>query len=187
MTTPPIGPLPRTPPRAGDMRRFLAAGLDCYLCLLTVGLLARSHAHAATGPQLAGLILGPALAFSFLNQVVLTALVGAGAGKLIMGIRVIGLPDAGRPGLGRLTRRWLHGMARLPLQPCYWLRPLLSGFSGTGEGPRPAGSTPPGRPRADPSADLSGLRQVRRSDLAAYRSACETLYGTAGAGQRQRR
>lgn len=59
------------------MRRYLAVGLDCYLCLVTVGLLARPYVDTAEVTEAAGLLLGPALAFSFLNHVVLTALTGA--------------------------------------------------------------------------------------------------------------
>ncbi|WP_392672226.1 RDD family protein [Streptomyces sp. LN785] len=167
---------PRTPPRAGELRRSLAAGLDCYLSLLTGGLVARPHIETAGGPEAAGLLLGPALAFSFLNQVMLTALVGAGAGKLIMDIRVVSLPGAGRPGPGTLTRRWLYGLGRVPLQPWYWLHPYRSG---TDVGRHPAGGGTSGCPHADRFADPSGVRQVRRGDLAAYR--------TSGAGQQRRR
>ncbi|SCE15313.1 RDD family protein, partial [Streptomyces sp. DvalAA-19] len=44
---------------------------------------------------------------SFANQVLLTMAVRASAGKLIMGVRVIRLPDAGRPEFRRLVLRWL--------------------------------------------------------------------------------
>ncbi|WP_308434226.1 RDD family protein [Streptomyces gelaticus] len=167
----------RVPPRAGDMRRYLAVGLDCYLCLLTAGLVARPHVDTARVTEAVGLLLGPTLAFSFLNQVALTALTGAGLGKLIMGIRVVRLPDAGRPGPWLLLRRWLYGLCRLPLQPWYGLRSLLPDpgtpprttlwSSGSREN---GGSRGNGRPHTDPL----GLRQVRHSDLAAHRAATAT-------------
>ncbi|WP_406496881.1 RDD family protein [Streptomyces sp. NBC_00846] len=152
---------PRVPPRAGDMRRYLAVALDCYLCLVTSGLLARPYVDTATVPEAAGLLIGPALAFSFLNQVVLTAVVGGGAGKLIMGIRVIGLPDAGRPGPRQLVRRWLYGLCRVPLQPWYVLRSYLAG----------PGALPLSTFWTSGHTDPVGLRQVRHSDLAAHRNA----------------
>ncbi|MFD8689857.1 RDD family protein [Streptomyces sp. NPDC059651] len=158
-------PAPGAPPRAGEMRRYLAVGLDCYLCLVTGGLLVRSYAGPATVPQVVGLLIGPVLAFSFLNQVVLTAVVGAGAGKLIMGIRVVSLPDAGRPGPGRLVRRWLYGLCWLPLQPWYGLRARPGAGEAGGPGPRTACE------EGVASTDPVGLRQVRRSDLAAHRRA----------------
>ncbi|MFB6717253.1 MULTISPECIES: RDD family protein [unclassified Streptomyces] len=152
---------PRVPPRVGDTRRYLAIGLDGYLCLVTGGLLARPYVVTAGIAEAVGLLLGPTLAFSFLNHVVLTALAGGGAGKLIMGIRVIGLPDAGRPGPGRLLRRWLYGLGRLPLQPWYALRAFL-----TGPGPLPLSAL-----WSSGHTDPTGLRQVRRSDLVAHRNA----------------
>ncbi|MDV9199383.1 MULTISPECIES: RDD family protein [unclassified Streptomyces] len=155
----------RVPPRAGDMRRYLAVGLDCYLCLVTVGLLARPYVDTAGVTEAAGLLLGPALAFSFLNHVVLTALTGAGAGKLIMGIRVVRLPDAGRPGPWLLLLRWLYGLGWLPLQPWYGLRTLLSG-----PGALPRTSLWNGG-NGELHADPLGLRLVRHSDLTAHRTA----------------
>ncbi|WP_323178011.1 RDD family protein [Streptomyces sp. NBC_00338] len=157
---------PRTPPRAGEMRRYLAVGLDCYLCLVVSGLLVRPHVDSATVPQVAGLLVGPVLVLSFLNQVVLTALVGAGAGKLIMGIRVVSLPDVGRPGPGRLVRRWLYGLCWLPLQPWYGVRAHLARSGGEG-GPGHRAGHEENVAHPDPA----GLRQVRRSDLAAHRRA----------------
>ncbi|MFE5092889.1 RDD family protein [Streptomyces sp. NPDC056638] len=143
------------------MRRYLAVGLDCYLCLVTGGLLARPHVHTTGIPETVGLMLGPTLAFSFLNQVVLTAIAGGGAGKLIMGIRVIGLPGAGRPGPCRLVRRWLYGLCRLPLQPWYALRSYLAG----------PGVLPLSAFWSSGNDDPVGLRQVRHSDLIAHRHA----------------
>ncbi|WP_327372084.1 RDD family protein [Streptomyces sp. NBC_01217] len=143
------------------MRRYLAVGLDCYLCLVGGGLLARPHVDAAGVPAAVGLLLGPTLAFSFLNQVVLTAVAGAGAGKLIMGIRVVRLPDAGRPGPGQLMRRWLYGLCRLPLQPWYALRSYLTG----------PGALPLSAFWSSGNDDPMGLRQVRHSDLTTHRNA----------------
>ncbi|MFF8618991.1 RDD family protein [Streptomyces sp. NPDC015350] len=164
----PVGP--RLPPRAGDTRRHLAVGLDCYFCLVTAGLLARPYVDASTTvTEVLGLLAGPALAFSFLNQVVLTAVTGAGLGKLIMGIRVIRLPDAGRPGLWRLVRRWLHGLSLLPLQPWYGLRSFLAGPAPGPDAPHPVAL--PNGCTGEPYTDPSGLRQVRRRDLAAHRDA----------------
>lgn len=156
-------PAPGTPPRAGETRRYLAVGLDCYLCLVTAGLLVRPYAESAAVPEVAGLLIGPVLVLSFLNHVVLTAVVGAGAGKLIMGIRVVSLPDVGRPGPWQLVRRWLYGLCWLPLQPWYGLRARL---------PASGGADGPGR-RAEGAAygDPVGLRQVLRTDLAAHRRA----------------
>ncbi|MEU1470778.1 RDD family protein [Streptomyces sp. NPDC005761] len=152
-------PAPGTPPRAGEMRRYLAVGLDCYLCLVAGGLLVRPYADSAAVPKVVGLLIGPVLALSFLNQVVLTAVFGAGAGKLIMGIRVVSLPGTGRPGPGQLVRRWLYGLCWLPLQPWYGLRARLAA---DGPGARAGGAA---------SSDPAGLRQVRRTDLAAHRRA----------------
>ncbi|MFF1926366.1 RDD family protein [Streptomyces sp. NPDC058221] len=151
------------------MRRYLAVGLDCYLCLVIAGLLARPHVDATPLPGDVALLLGPVLALSFLNQVVLTAFAGGGAGKLIMGIRVVSLPDGGRPGPGQLVRRWLHGLCWLPLQPWYGLR-AHHARKGDGPGPAPR-CCEEGDPYAEPCADPAGVRQVRRSDLAARRRA----------------
>ncbi|MFE2016929.1 RDD family protein [Streptomyces sp. NPDC059499] len=160
------------------MRRYLAIALDCYLCLLAAGLLTRPYVHAAETGRAVVLTALPALALSFVNQVLLTAAVRASAGKLIMGVRVIGLPDARRPGLGQLIRRWLYGLARLPLQPWYRLRPARPGARRPGV-PRPAYGQPgiaqPGVPQPEGSRpgsmaddDVAGLRQVRRGDLRTY-------------------
>ncbi|MET7366647.1 RDD family protein [Streptomyces sp. NPDC005566] len=163
------------------MRRYLAIALDCYLCLLAAGLLTRPYVHAAETGRAVVLTALPALALSFVNQVLLTAALRASAGKLIMGVRVIGLPDAGRPGLGQLVRRWLYGLVRLPLQLRYRLRPrpARTGVRRPGA-PRPAGGQPgiaqsrvpqpEGSPPGSMADDeLTGLRQVRRGDLRTYR------------------
>ncbi|WUS98879.1 RDD family protein [Streptomyces sp. NBC_00708] len=167
-----LRPGPRTPPRAGETRRCLAVGLDCYLCVLTAGLLVRPYVDTVPLPEAVALLAGPVLVLSFVNQVVLTAFLGAGAGKLIMGIRVVSLPDVRRPGPGRLVRRWLYGLAWLPLRPWYGLR------AGTGQ--RDETGCPLVRTCEEgvSYADPLGLRQVRRGDLVAYRRA------VAGAGGR---
>ncbi|MEU9111307.1 RDD family protein [Streptomyces sp. NPDC048483] len=54
--------------------------------------------------------LGVGFGFSFVNQVLLTRVVGASLGKLITRTRVILITDGGRPRLPRLFRRWLAGM-----------------------------------------------------------------------------
>ncbi|WP_406396218.1 RDD family protein [Streptomyces sp. NBC_00887] len=158
------------------MRRYLAIALDCYLCLLAAGLLTRPYVHAAETGRAVILTALPALALSFVNQVLLTAAVRASAGKLIMGVRVVGLPDARRPGLGQLIRRWLYGLVRLPLQPWYRLRkrPARPGARRPACGqpgiPQPGVPQPEGsRPGSMADDDVAGLRQVRRGDLRTYR------------------
>lgn len=154
------------------MRRYLAIALDGYLCLLAAGLLTRPYVHAADTGRAVVLTALPALVLSFVNQVLLTAAVRASAGKLIMGVRVIGLPDARRPGLGQLIRRWLHGLVRLPLLPWYWLRPLpgRTGIARPGSG-KPRSAQPAGsRPGSEADDESAGLRQVRRRDLRSYLS-----------------
>ncbi|WDT92638.1 RDD family protein [Streptomyces sp. SCSIO-PteL053] len=143
------------------MRRYLAVGLDAYLCLLAVGLLVRSCLESGGTGRAIALLVVQLTVLSFANQVLLTMAVRASAGKLIMGVRVIRLPDAGRPGFRRLVLRWLYGLLWLPLQP--WRR--LRGPATT-RGPE----HPSGRP-AEPYEDLAGVRQVRRSDLRSYRAA----------------
>lgn len=146
------------------MRRYLAVGLDCYLCLVTAGLLVRPYVDSATVPEAVALLIGPVLFLSFVNQVVLTAVLGAGAGKLIMGIRVVSVPDVRRPCLGRLVRRWVYGLCWLPLLPWYGLRARFAHADGAG---------PVARVCEDSAlhGDPAGLRQVRRSDLVAHRRA----------------
>ncbi len=152
---------PRVPKGAGDMRRFLAVGLDCYLCLLAVGLLVRSCLDSGGTGRAVALLAVQLIALSFANQVLLTMAVRASAGKLIMGVRVIRLPDAGRPGFRPLVLRWLYGLLWLPTLP--WRR------LGAPAAVRPPECSP-GRP-AEPHEDLAGVRQVRRSDLLSYRAA----------------
>ncbi|MEU1433591.1 RDD family protein [Streptomyces sp. NPDC005786] len=148
------------------MRRYLAVGLDCYLCMVAGGLLVRPYADSATLPRAVGLLIVPVLVLSFLNQVVLTSVVGAGVGKLIMGIRVVSLPDVGRPGPGQLVRRWLYGLCWLPLRPWYGLRTRSAGSGGAG-GPGPR----TGCEESGAYGDPYGLRQVLRTDLTAHRRA----------------
>ncbi|MFG3410347.1 RDD family protein [Streptomyces sp. NPDC048142] len=152
------------------MRRYLAVGLDAYLCLLAVGLLVRSCLNAGGAGRAVALLVLQLIALSFANQVLLTLAVRASAGKLIMGVRVIRLPDAGRPGFRRLVLRWLYGLLWLPRQPWHRLRGLRG----------PAAPSPversPGRP-AEAHEDLAGVRQVRRSDLRCYRAAVEGRTG----------
>ncbi|MEV1047025.1 RDD family protein [Streptomyces sp. NPDC049916] len=144
------------------MRRYLAVGLDCYLCLLVVGLLVRSPLHSGRAGQEVALLLVQLVALSFANQVLLTMAVRASAGKLIMGVRVIRLPDAGRPGFRPLVVRWLYGLLWLPLQPWYRLRaPSTAAHAQE----RPAGCP------AEPLEDLAGVRQVLHRDLRHYRAA----------------
>ncbi|MEE1741839.1 RDD family protein [Streptomyces sp. BE147] len=161
------------------MRRYLAVGLDSYLCLLTVGLLVRPYPDATGAGRTAALLvvqaLALSLALSFANQVLLTAAVRASAGKLIMGVRVIGLPDAGRPRFRQLVRRWLYGLFWLPFQP--WRGPRAHAAGKTPDRPGAAGTGPaPGVlcPIADAGQrheDLVGLRQIRHRDLLCYRAA----------------
>ncbi|MGW8885008.1 RDD family protein [Streptomyces sp. NPDC055749] len=147
------------------MRRYLAVAVDCYLCLLTAGLLTRPHLGTSDAGRALPLLLGIALVLSFVNQVLLTVAVRASAGKLVMGVRVVGMPGVGRPGLGRLVRRWVHGLCWVPLQPWLWLRSSSGPARDGGDCPLLANED------GDPYETLSGLRQVRRADLAAYRAA----------------
>lgn len=149
------------------MRRYLAVGLDSYLCLLAVGLLVRSCLDSGGTGRAVALLAVQLAALSFANQVLLTMAVRASAGKLIMGVRVIRLPDAGRPGFGLLVRRWLYGLLWLPRQP--WRR--LRGRAAPG-----APERAPGRPSEAPE-DHAGVRQVRRSDLLSYRAAVQDRTG----------
>ncbi|MEV1090324.1 RDD family protein [Streptomyces microflavus] len=163
---------PRIPKGTGETRRYLAVGLDCYLCLLVVGLLLHSclGSPGAGAGRTAAVLVGQLTVLSFANQVLLTMAVRASAGKLIMGVRVIRLPDAGRPEFRRLVVRWLYGLLWLPLQPWHHLR-----RAATAEPPPPErlGGDPP----AAPCTDLAGVRQVHRSDLRYYREAVEGRTG----------
>ncbi|MEU2820841.1 RDD family protein [Streptomyces bacillaris] len=154
------------PRGTGETRRYLAVGLDCYLCLLVVGLLLHSCLRAADAGvgRTAVALVAQLTALSFANQVLLTMAVRASAGKLIMGVRVIRLPDAGRPEFRRLVLRWLYGLFWLPLQPWRHLRRATAG--------PPPRERLGGCPRAAAThADLAGVRQVHRGDLRSYREA----------------
>ncbi|MEI5035550.1 RDD family protein [Streptomyces sp. S1A(2023)] len=143
------------------MRRYLAVGLDSYLCLLAVGLLVRSCLNSGGTGHAVALLVVQLVTLSFANQVLLTMAVRASAGKLIMGVRVIRLPDAGRPGFRLLVRRWLYGLLWLPSRPWHLRR---------GPAAADAPVRAPGR-RSETPQDLAGVRQVRRSDLRSYRAA----------------
>ncbi|MFC9246846.1 RDD family protein [Streptomyces sp. NPDC057136] len=147
------------------MRRYLAVAVDCYLCLLAAGLLTRPHVGMSDAGRALPLLLAFALVLSFANQVLLTVAVRASAGKLVMGVRVVAMPGVGRPGLGRLVRRWVHGLRWVPLQPWHWLRSLSGPARGSGDCPLL------GSEDGDPYEDVAGLRQVRHVDLLAYRAA----------------
>ncbi|MFD3657429.1 RDD family protein [Streptomyces sp. 24-1644] len=147
------------------MRRYLAVAVDCYLCLLAAGLLTRPHVGTSDAGRALPLLLALALILSFANQVLLTVAVRASAGKLVMGVRVVGMPGVDRPGFGRLVRRWVLGLCWVPLQPWHWLR-SLSGTAREGGG-QPARGCEDG----SPYEDVAGLRQVRHVDLLAYRAA----------------
>ncbi|WP_442818376.1 RDD family protein [Streptomyces sp. NBC_01237] len=185
---------PRLPSATGDMRRYLAIGLDSYLCLLAVGLLVRPYLNAPGAGRTAALLVGLALALSFANQVLLTAAVRASAGKLIMGVRVIALPDAGRPAFRLLVRRWLYGLLWLPFQPWRGLRAHVTGRApdrpegaraGTGAGANPGARAGAGAGAGalctltdgSPHEDLAGIRQIRRRDLLCYRAAVAARTG----------
>ncbi|MFH9473678.1 RDD family protein [Streptomyces anulatus] len=150
------------------MRRYLAVGLDSYLCLLAVGLLVRSCLNSGGTGRAVALLVVQLVALSFANQVLLTMAVRASAGKLIMGVRVIRLPDAGRPGFRLLVLRWLYGLLWLPRQP--WRR--FRGRAAAAGGPE----RPPGHRSGAPD-ELAGVRQVRRSDLRSYRAAVQGRTG----------
>ncbi|MFF8499621.1 RDD family protein [Streptomyces anulatus] len=150
------------------MRRYLAVGLDSYLCLLAVGLLVRSCLNSGGTGRAVALLVVQLVALSFANQVLLTMAVRASAGKLIMGVRVIRLPDAGRPGFRLLVLRWLYGLLWLPRQP--WRR--FRGRATAAGGPERT----PGHRSGAPD-ELAGVRQVRRSDLRSYRAAVQGRTG----------
>ncbi|XQE81815.1 RDD family protein [Streptomyces microflavus] len=148
---------PRIPKGTGETRRYLAVGLDCYLCLLVVGLLVHSclGSPGAGAGRTAAVLVGQLTVLSFANQVLLTMAVRASAGKLIMGVRVIRLPDAGRPEFRRLVVRWLYGLLWLPLQPWHHLR-----RAATAEPPpRNAWAAAPGRPVHGPGRGAPGPPQ----------------------------
>lgn len=103
-------------------RRVTAAAIDALFSLVC-GI----AAGAATGvkvsdgvvelrpqsPAVWGLALGVAAGVSFVNHVLLTQTARVSLGKLITGLRVVRASDGRRPGLLRLTGRWLFGF--------YWM------------------------------------------------------------------
>lgn len=135
---------------APQARRVTAAVIDAalaLLCGLAAGLVAGvevvdSVAVLRPGsPRFWGVALGAALAFSFLNHVLLAWATRAGLGKLVTGLRVIRVSDGGRPGVPRLAGRWLFGF--------YWAVVFV-----------------PVHVAADSdieSVDAAGLRTVRRT------------------------
>ncbi|GHA54606.1 hypothetical protein GCM10010372_63280 [Streptomyces tauricus] len=111
----------RTPTRAPaptQVRRITAATIDA-LTALVCGLVAGAAAGVKVidgvvelrpqSPMVWGAALGTALGLSFVNHVLLTLATRASLGKLITGLRVVRALDGGRPGLFRLTGRWLFG------------------------------------------------------------------------------
>ncbi|MFV0128102.1 RDD family protein [Streptomyces sp. HMX112] len=145
---------------------MLAVALDLALALFLPSALAGALDGRQAGEQ--GPVTGTVLVIgiplvSFVNQVVLTVLFRASAGKLLTGIRVIRASDGGRPGFWRTVRRWLSGLCWLPLQPWYWLRSLARDV---GRGRAPARGTVADNDDGELyGADLSGLRYARRKDL----------------------
>ncbi len=111
----------RTPTRAPaptQVRRITAATVDALIALVC-GLVAGAAAGVKVidgvvelrpqSPAVWGAALGTALGLSFVNHVLLTLATRASLGKLITGLRVVRALDGGRPGLLRLTGRWLFG------------------------------------------------------------------------------
>ncbi|WP_367047712.1 RDD family protein [Streptomyces sp. Je 1-332] len=103
-------------------RRVAAAVIDGLLAL--VGGLAAGGAAGVKvsdgvvevrplSPAVWGLALGVAVGVSFANHVLLTQAARASLGKMISGLRVGRATDGRRPGLVRLTGRWLFGF--------YWM------------------------------------------------------------------
>lgn len=118
------------------MRRYLAVGLDSYLCLLAVGLLVRSCLDSGGTGHAVALLVVQLAALSFANQVLLTMAVRASAGKLIMGVRVIRLPDAGPTGIP-FAGAALAVRAPLAAAPAVAPVPRPGGGRWPGEGPGP--------------------------------------------------
>ncbi|KUL37382.1 hypothetical protein ADL22_21685 [Streptomyces sp. NRRL F-4489] len=108
-----------------------------------------------TGNPRQGVITGlcVAVAFSFVNHVLLTRIVGASLGKLITRTRVVLSSTGDRPRLPRLFRRWLAGY--LFIAYAYvsdWFRRIN----------RPERSD---LRMPDPPKNFCGIRLVRRDDL----------------------
>ncbi|GHE60988.1 hypothetical protein GCM10018785_32600 [Streptomyces longispororuber] len=124
-STPPPGPPPGRTPSAP--RRITGAVIDALLAL-ACGAAAGAAAGIKVVDGVAELRLAPAtgaaalvgaVAFSLVNHVLLTAVCRASLGKLATGLRVVRASDGGRPGLVRLTGRWVFGfywaVAAVPL------------------------------------------------------------------------
>ncbi|MFC8914972.1 RDD family protein [Streptomyces sp. NPDC057116] len=153
------GRVPQRVPRpAGEGRRWLAVTLDLVVAVGVPYALARGE----DGRPLTAVAM--LLGISFTNQVLLTVLCGASAGKLIAGIRVIRAADGGRPTVGRAVYRWLCGLCWLPLQPYYWLRAFFRGLGGGGAARGTVADNDDGELY---HADLAGLRYARRRDVSA--------------------
>ncbi|TDF54621.1 hypothetical protein E2C00_17005 [Streptomyces sp. WAC05374] len=153
------GRVPQRVPRpAGEGRRWLAVTLDLVVAVGVPYVLARGE----DGRPLTAVAM--LLGISFTNQVLLTVLCGASAGKLIAGIRVIRAADGGRPTVGRAVYRWLCGLCWLPLQPYYWLRAFFRGLGGGGAARGTVTDNDDGELY---HADLAGLRYARRRDVPA--------------------
>ncbi|MFS8204852.1 RDD family protein [Streptomyces sp. CWNU-52B] len=111
----------RTPtrdPAPAQARRITAATIDA-LAALVCGLAAGAAAGVKVidgvaelrpqSPTVWGAALGAALGLSFANHVLLTLAARASVGKLVTGLRVVRVPDGGRPRFFRLIGRWLFG------------------------------------------------------------------------------
>ncbi|MGA4840288.1 RDD family protein [Streptomyces sp. G45] len=105
------GPAPSTG------RRITGAAVDALLALVC-GAAAGAAAGIKVVDGVAELRLTPAtgvaalagaVAFSLVNQVLLTWASRASVGKLLTGLRVVRAADGARPGLARLCGRWLFG------------------------------------------------------------------------------
>ncbi|WP_129842060.1 RDD family protein [Streptomyces sp. RFCAC02] len=86
--------------------------------------------------------VGCALAFSFVNHVFGMWVLRASIGKLVWGLRVVRVPEGGRPGFWRAVARWLVGYV------LFALMALIEDGGGVGE--------------------ACSLRTVRRRDLRRY-------------------
>ncbi|MFD4478909.1 RDD family protein [Streptomyces sp. NPDC058471] len=103
-------------------RRVTAAVIDALVALVC-GIAAGATAGVRVSdgvvelrpqsPTVWGLALGVAVGVSFVNHVLLTRAVRASVGKALAGLRVVRASDGRRPGLVRLTGRWLFGF--------YWM------------------------------------------------------------------
>ncbi|MEN8655912.1 RDD family protein [Streptomyces sp. 21So2-11] len=108
--------------RPGTGRRIIASATDAALALfagVAVGLASGSEVRDGllilhpTSPRFWGVALAMAIAFSFVNHVLLTFSARVSIGKFLTGLRVVRALDAGRPRFWPLTGRWLFGI--------YWM------------------------------------------------------------------